>query len=434
MASAQKKPAGKGAGKKAAPAGKGKRPIRREVAGGICLLLALCLLVGYVGSDGWLIQLLPKVCRGLIGYGYYLMAPALLIAGVILLTHKGRPVALRTTCVLLAPLMWGSLWHVVLCRLDFTASVGIIPKLWESGVAMTSGGLLAGGLARFVQAIFGGIATMIIFLLLFLTLLVVVFHRQLGALWEHWQQRERLDYTEEDYPQRETVKPDPRARTQKSPRPAIDIPLDDGQPKEKRPGILSGFFRQKSRDQRTPDQVWSEEIKPDRPKDTQQEITSPFVEEPLRRAPVVSSWEDGRAAEAPPAGGKTAPVKSPVPAAEGGGEKTAHSAAAGGETACHSGSRAAAKAELEQAAAQVSAEIDENLTAGEEEYSYPPITLLNQSSSGNPAEAGAELRSNAQRLAETLVSFGVDAAPGDVVRGPAITRYEFGTSSPWSRG
>ena len=40
-------------------------------------------------------------------------------------------------------------------------------------------------------------------------------------------------------------------------------------------------------------------------------------------------------------------------------------------------------------------------------------------------EAGAELRNNARRLSETLVSFGVEAAPGDVVHGPSVTRYEF---------
>ena len=58
-------------------------------------------------------------------------------------------------------------------------------------------------------------------------------------------------------------------------------------------------------------------------------------------------------------------------------------------------------------------------------YQYPPITLLKEGSVTNAAEAGAELRNNSRRLAQTLTSFGVDAQPGDVVRGPSVTRYEF---------
>ena len=44
---------------------------------------------------------------------------------------------------------------------------------------------------------------------------------------------------------------------------------------------------------------------------------------------------------------------------------------------------------------------------------------------GSFTEAGAEMRSNSKRLADTLRSFGVDARPGEVVRGPSVTRYEF---------
>ena len=82
-------------------------------------------------------------------------------------------------------------------------------------------------------------------------------------------------------------------------------------------------------------------------------------------------------------------------------------------------------ADVETAAAEVTAEIESGMAAGEETYIFPPITLLDHGGQDNYIEAGAELRTNAQRLADTLSSFGVDATAGDVVRGPAITRYEF---------
>ena len=86
--------------------------------------------------------------------------------------------------------------------------------------------------------------------------------------------------------------------------------------------------------------------------------------------------------------------------------------------------KAAAQAVAEQTAA-VTAEIAENMAAGETEYRYPPVSLLHESQGENHMAAGAELRNNSRRLAETLSSFGVDAKAGDVIHGPSVTRYEF---------
>ena len=74
--------------------------------------------------------------------------------------------------------------------------------------------------------------------------------------------------------------------------------------------------------------------------------------------------------------------------------------------------------------AAVTEEIEKSMEQTEV-YQFPPISLLTENRGGNYSEAGAELRNNSRRLAETLTSFGVDATPGDVVHGPSITRYEF---------
>ena len=81
--------------------------------------------------------------------------------------------------------------------------------------------------------------------------------------------------------------------------------------------------------------------------------------------------------------------------------------------------------DLEKTAQEVSRQIEQELSQPEEQYQYPPITLLDQGTAGSFTEAGAEMRSNSKRLADTLRSFGVDARPGEVVRGPSVTRYEF---------
>ncbi len=440
MATTQKKPASQGkrktastsSSRKKAPA---KRPIRREVGGVACLLLALCVAIGYFQTEGWLIALLPTCCKGLVGWGYYLMAPALAVAAYILLFHKGRPVVLRTVCILLSPVMLGSICHLLLCEVSFASSVGIIPRMWSTGVALESGGVLSGILAHAFRAVFGNIASLVIFILILVALLAVVFHQGIAALWRRWQQRERLAYEMEDVSAPSEPVPgaphmETKARNADPVRPAaqertrIDIPLDDV-PEKKRPGILKGFFRQKSRDQLTPDQVLSEEPARQETK-TDMTMDSPFVDDTLLERdpgtkhvpnPPAEPFADAPVPSSPP----------PAPAAR----QTAAaqtSAAAVEEPAQEEPRRtrrADARAEVEQAAAQVSAEIGASMEGEEPAYSYPPITLLNQSSQGNPTEAGAELRTNAQRLADTLTSFGVDATPGDVIRGPAVTRYEF---------
>lgn len=91
--------------------------------------------------------------------------------------------------------------------------------------------------------------------------------------------------------------------------------------------------------------------------------------------------------------------------------------------------KAAAQAVAEQTAA-VTAEIAENMAAGETEYRYPPISLLHESRGENHMAAGAELRNNSRRLAETLSSFGVDAKAGDVIHAPPSP----GTNLRWIRG
>ena len=86
--------------------------------------------------------------------------------------------------------------------------------------------------------------------------------------------------------------------------------------------------------------------------------------------------------------------------------------------------KAAAQAVAAETAA-VTAEIAENMAGSEAEYRYPPVSLLHENGGENHMAAGAELRNNSRRLAETLASFGVDAKAGDVIHGPSVTRYEF---------
>ena len=58
------------------------------------------------------------------------------------------------------------------------------------------------------------------------------------------------------------------------------------------------------------------------------------------------------------------------------------------------------------------------------EYQFPPISLLTKSKGKENKNAGNELRETAQRLQQTLQTFGVRVTITDISQGPAVTRYE----------
>ena len=76
----------------------------------------------------------------------------------------------------------------------------------------------------------------------------------------------------------------------------------------------------------------------------------------------------------------------------------------------------------EQAAATAPTEEAEPVDSYE--YQYPPIELFEKSQEESDPGAQEELKANAQKLVDTLESFGVRTRVLDISRGPSVTRYE----------
>ena len=367
-------------------------PIRREVGGGVCLLLALCVVVSYFQADAIVLNLLGDLLKGLTGYGYWLAAPALALAGVNLLAHRGRPVALRTVCTLVTPVLLGAILHLFLYQGETVTGLGPMMKsLWADGLLLKSGGAVAGGLAAGMKRLVGTMVSVIVLLLLLAAALLAALRVSPRELVQ--RARDRVPYEPQPEPERPARPERPRRQ-----RPSVDVPLDDAPaPREKTADRRSeppeeplprkkgkGFFARKGDDVMTPDQVL-------RPQTPAPQTEPPTVQEP--------------AAE---------PARTPAqaPAQEPGPEKKSRRGQAAAQ-------------EVEQHAQEVGQAIEEELAEPEEAYQYPPVTLLDQNTDDNYTEVGAELRNNSRRLAQTITSFGVDAKPGDVVHGPSVTRYEF---------
>ena len=358
-----------------APEPREPNPAARIVGGIVCLLLALCVAVSYFDANAVLLKLLRSALTGLFGYGYWLWAAMLLVSGLFLLLHRERKAAGRVLCALLTPALSGSLLHLILATpvRDLTVSA-----LWASGRALTGGGVICGGLAELGKAYISE-AVFAILAAVGLAACVFVMLRTTPAEVAQKARQRAAQRAEEAENAPDTAPPAPVHPAEKSPRrrkAQIDIPLDDEplpapeesplQP-EKNP-----FFA--GRQTPPPDEVL----------------------QPPQAETVPAPEAAGSAAEA------AAPAPEPAKP-----EKTA------------------SPVDLEKAAREVSRQIEQELSEPEEQYQYPPITLLEQSGPGNFTEAGAEMRGNSKRLADTLRSFGVDAQPGEVVRGPSVTRYEF---------
>nr|WP_325258243.1 DNA translocase FtsK [uncultured Oscillibacter sp.] len=401
-----------------------KQPVRREVTGGVLLVLALFVFVSYFGVTALFLDFFAGLLKGLFGYGYWLAGPALLLAGLILIFHRGRPVQLRTTCALLLPPLFGSLTHLVFCKKVYEPSFfKMLGTIWSDGQALASGGAVSGVLANGSAAVFSPLASVILFTVLFVTLLFVSLRLTLSALAE-WR-RNRIPYEEPPEPAIHLTPVDPPKRRPAGPKPQIDIPLDGETrpPKPEKSGKFTSFFRHKADAQPTPDQVLQSppSPKPEPAEAPQAAIPAPPpvpVPEPIPASPPAAPEPVRAAVPEPPAPAVPSPE---VPAPE---KPEPAVPLPTAETFTRSGKAETAKEVAAQTAA-VAAEIEEKLAAEDGDYLYPPVDLLHMNQGENHIEAGAELRNNSRRLAETLTSFGVDASPGDVIHGPSVTRYEF---------
>ena len=392
MATTQKKTTTK----KSAPKSSGKKQVKtppynhglRLGVGFVFLLLALCVLVSYFGVEAAVLGMLSKMLTGLFGYGYYLVALALGYCGVCLINHKKRPVVLRSFCILVLPLLLGTLLHVWLCKTDFGFTMDAIKPLWAAGQVLKCGGVLGGIIAEAGAAWVSPVVTSIVMLVLLVVCLIAGLRIKPAEVVAKARERKaERDAAYAELEEQERMLAERRAKEEaKHPKAApkpkkndIHIPLE-GEVEEKplfSPAATS-FFPRRAGDIKTPAEVWNASLG---------EQAAPVVEEVAVVEP-----------EQPPVMVEEKPQRH---------------------------RKVSAKEEVDSAAAEVSEAIEKELAEDEAVYRYPPITLLEENTDNNAMAAGAELRDNARRLADTLTSFGVDAKPGEVVRGPSVTRYEF---------
>ena len=361
----------------------------------VCLLLAFFAAFGYFDVEAIFIDFFCGALKGLFGYGFWLAPPALLLGAYILAFHRGRPVRLRLVFALLVPVVVGALLHLFLAG-DVVLERSTLKLLWDSGRQMSSGGVVSGILSiGFIKA-FSKIGAAILFIVWVLLMLMTAFHLSIADLVDYFRNRPVAEYEIEEEPVA-AHHPAPKPQTrQPVRRKNIDIPVDDGPlaaealPEEEPPLRVepkkSGFFNKRP-NVPAPDQLLNGGI---------------ASEEPAVPAPEPPFTEDGAAegaAMAPP---------TPIP-----------------EIVREPAVPKMTRQEREAAAEEVARDIEETMAGQEDQpYQYPPLSLLEEGTGLDSGEALGELRTNQQRLSDTIHSFGIEANIVNVTRGPSVTRYE----------
>ena len=428
MADTQKKPA---SGKRSTTSGRSNasrstssrkkkpapRPVRREVGAVVCLLLAVFAAFGYFHIEAIFIDFFCGAAKGLVGYGYWLLPPALLVCAWILAFHRGRPVRLRVVSALLVPVLFGSLLHLFLAKGDYLWTSALVKTLWTQGRVLQCGGLASGALALGLSSLFSKIGAGLILVLGLLILFLTAFHISPVDIVRFFQDRPHREYEYEE----EDLEPAPRIKERRAAareaEPAagaaaarrnvqIDIPVDDGPLVGKEPELptpkKAGFFNRKARVP-APDQVLAGEAEESLP-----------AEEPVLAEP------DQTLTAEPSVAVPAAPLPTPNPMPE----PTPAPAVQLPEIEREPAVPKLKKQETAQAAAEVAQDIAKNLESGPPVYLYPPVSLLHEGKSISGSDIAGELRANQSRLSDTIRSFGIDAAIVNVTRGPSVTRYE----------
>ena len=190
------------------------KPIRREVGAVVCLLLAIFSAFGYFHIQAIFIDFFCGLVKGLLGYGYWLLPPMLLVSSGILLFHRGRPVRLRVTCALVLPVLAGAFLHLILARGTYPWDLTLVKTLWEQGEALKSGGVVSGAAALGLTAVFSKIGAGIVLVLAALILVMAAFRISPVELVDKLRAMPRAEYEEEEPPA-------PKPRERRRPEPAV---------------------------------------------------------------------------------------------------------------------------------------------------------------------------------------------------------------------
>lgn len=374
-------------------------PAQRIIAAACFLFAAVLVVIGIFAHDGVVVGWLCSLLKGLFGYGFWICAPVFILAAFILGFNRDKPCTWRMTATLLLPLLAGALVNLLLSQVvvDNLSGVGeMFGTLYSGGKKMLCAGVLGTLIAFALEKAFSIYGAAIVLLLAFIFFALSALSITPKKLFEFFRAEPAEKPEKKTKAAAAIAEPAPEQDEQqeaeqakKARRRAIDIPLDDEpaftkksaaseeptvkeEPAPKKDGGLFGKKSAKAKPAKA-----SVDVEP---------MTIEEVEA-LTGISAVKMTDEGAV--------KTAAVSDPP--------KKASAAEVAAETE-------AIRNAIESA-------------TSDGEYEKPPIFLLKKGHAV-AANSDEELRTNRERLENTIKSFGVSARIVDTTRGPTVTRYD----------
>ena len=442
------------------PAKKQAAPIRREVGACVCLVLALLTVLCCFRIDAAILNLLGSVFRGLIGAGFYILPFSFVMSFLILILHDGRPVALRVTCTFLTAALVGSLVQLVGGSFDAPEGWEVVTALWDGGISGTAGGVLSGGLASLLAALISRIGAVIVVIVGMLLSLITSLNMTVASIVTAIKNRPRAEYAEPQREHKDTaqaivdtvathhIEHVQRAEQRRASRMSeFDLPVDDPPLPEETPKksakrsapMRPDVFVENSRRQAKPSAAPAQEpeaaeapaaaqAEPEVHTDYKSQFDALIADQPEPPAKMAEPEPEEEPAPIPNVIPLTQPRQMPpliidhfdAPKPEPQPAPAPEEPLSPLQTPEQP--EKLKKADVQLEAAQIAQQITQQEPA-KPEYQFPPVDLL-KAGSGQAHDGTEEMRQNAERLSDTLQSFGIEAHIINVTRGPSVTRYE----------
>ncbi len=442
------------------PAKKQAAPIRREVGACVCLVLALLTVLCCFRIDAAILNLLGSVFRGLIGAGFYILPFSFVMSFLILILHDGRPVALRVTCTFLTAALVGSLVQLVGGSFDAPEGWEVVTALWDGGISGTAGGVLSGGLASLLAALISRIGAVIVVIVGMLLSLITSLNMTVASIVTAIKNRPRAEYAEPQREHKDTaqaivdtvathhIEHVQRAEQRRASRMSeFDLPVDDPPLPEETPKksvkrsapMRPDVFVENSRRQAKPSAAPAQEseaaeapaaaqAEPEVHTDYKSQFDALIADQPEPPAKMAEPEPEEEPAPIPNVIPMTQPRQMPpliidhfdAPKPEPQPAPAPEEPLPPLQTPEQL--EKLKKADVQLEAAQIAQQITQQEPA-KPEYQFPPVDLL-KAGSGQAHDGTEEMRQNAERLSDTLQSFGIEAHIINVTRGPSVTRYE----------